>query len=152
MRAEVISASPNIPPLAHPSIPAAHPLVTVAIDPVLPSAPRSGVFHRLGFGGKARPLPEFTPPKALHQPSPELPPSLIGVIREQARIDVKVYIDRAGKVQYSELLSKGTRPDRDLASLAVFTSRHWEFSPARLDGEPVEAEVILHFRFGPESR
>lgn len=159
LAAEPLSISPKIPPparpaasVALPAFPVAHPLITVAIEPVVPVAQRVGVFHKLGFGGKARPLPDFTPPKALRQPSPEPSASQIAGIKEQVPVDVKVYIDRAGKVQYSELLSKGTGPDRDLATLAVFTSRHWEFSPARLGGEPVEAEVIVHFRFGPGSR
>jgi hypothetical protein len=104
------------------------------------------------LGGRGNPISDFTPPKAIHEPAAELSPRLVRDMKEQVPIDVKVYVDRTGKVEYAELLSKGTGRDRDLASLAVFTSRHWEFSPARLEGEPVEAQVILHFRFGPESR
>jgi hypothetical protein len=69
---------------------------------------------------------------------------------QEVAIDVKLYVDRAGKVDFAELLSNGTGANRDLASLAVFSSRHWEFSPAHLGDETVPAEVVLRFRFGPD--
>ena len=61
-----------------------------------------------------------------------------------------ISVDRAGKVEFAELLSNGSGPNRDVASLAVFASRHWEFSPAHLGNDSVPAEVVLRFRFGPD--
>jgi hypothetical protein len=62
-----------------------------------------------------------------------------------------LYLDRAGAVEYAELLSKGTGSNQELASLAVFTARKLQFSPARQGEETVPAAVLVRFRFGPEA-
>jgi outer membrane biosynthesis protein TonB len=67
-------------------------------------------------------------------------------------IDVKVYVNPAGKVDYSEVLSNVVEADRDLAALAMFSARRWEFVPARSGDEAVPGEVILHYQFGPGVR
>ena len=61
--------------------------------------------------------------------------------------NVKVYVNAAGKVEYSEVISKVAEADRDLASLAMFAARRWEFVPARSAGSAVAGEVILHYQF-----
>jgi TonB family protein len=66
-------------------------------------------------------------------------------------VRVKVYVDRSGKVEYAELLSDGTGSNRELASLAVFAARRWQFAPANRAGKPVEAQAVLRFRFGPNT-
>jgi len=66
-------------------------------------------------------------------------------------IDVKVYVNPAGKVDYAELLSKVSKADVDLASMLVFSARRWEFVPARDGADPASGEVILHYRFGPSN-
>ena len=63
------------------------------------------------------------------------------------KVNVKVYVNAAGKVDYSEVISKVAEADRDLASLAMFAARRWEFVPARSAGSAVAGEVILHYRF-----
>jgi len=55
-------------------------------------------------------------------------------------------------VDYAELLSDGSRLDRDLVSLAIFSARHWQFAPAQSGDQKVPAEVVLRFSFGPDSR
>jgi outer membrane biosynthesis protein TonB len=67
-------------------------------------------------------------------------------------IDVKVYVNPAGKVEYSEVLSKVAGTDRDLAASALFSARRWEFVPARDSDGTVPGEVILHYQFGPGAR
>jgi hypothetical protein len=93
---------------------------------------------------KAR--PDFVPPKVLREVSPEIPASLRGSLKPDASIDVKVHVDRAGQVEYAELLSNAADAGREATSLAVFSSRRWKFAPAQLAGEPVPSEVILRFR------
>ena len=127
------------------------PLVSVATSPV-PLPHRKALLRELGISGKSDKAAEFVPPTPIREPPTELPPELRHRLKSQVAMNVKVYIDRDGKVTYAELLSKGTGPNRDLASLAVFASRQWEFSPARLGDETVPAEAILRFRFGPEVR
>ena len=67
-------------------------------------------------------------------------------------IDVQVYVNQTGGVEYSEVLSKVTPENRDLAAAAVFSARKWGFVPARAGSEVVSGEVILHYRIGPVSR
>jgi hypothetical protein len=63
-------------------------------------------------------------------------------------LDVRVYINRSGKVDYAEMLSDLTAENRDLAALGVFDARHWEFTPARLAGHVVPSQLVLHYRYG----
>ncbi len=53
---------------------------------------------------------------------------LLGVAARDVKINVKVYVNPSGKVDFSELVSKVPDTDRDLAVLAVFAARRWEFS------------------------
>jgi hypothetical protein len=67
----------------------------------------------------------------------------------QVNIDVKVYVNASGKVEFAELLSEVAEANRDLATLATFSARRWEFTPAREGQNAVPGEVILHYKFGP---
>jgi outer membrane biosynthesis protein TonB len=73
-------------------------------------------------------------------------------VAQDVNIDVKVYVNPLGKVDYSEVLSKVPETDRDLAALAVFSARQWEFVPARAVDGNVAGEVILQYEFGPAVR
>ncbi len=88
------------------------------------------------------------PPTPLHRVSPELTAGERAELTNPVQVNVRVYVDEKGKVQYAELASDGKRHP-NLASAAVFASRHWNFTPAEQDGQPVPGEVILHFRFAP---
>ena len=72
-------------------------------------------------------------------------------IKREVRIDVKVWVDSSGMVDDVELLSNGTGRNRDVASLALFSSRRWEFVPAHTGDRNVPGKLILHYRFGPEA-
>jgi len=102
--------------------------------------------------GKQSKHTQIIPPVLTHEAPLRIPRELRQRIRHEVPIDVKLHIDRAGKVEFAELLSDGTGSNRDLASLAVFSSRHCQFQPAHLGGEAVPGEVVLRFRFGPETR
>lgn len=95
--------------------------------------------------GKRSLRTDYVPPVPLHKSAiPGVPR------RDIARdIDVKVYVNPAGKVDYAELLSKVSKADVDLASMLVFSARRWEFVPAREGTGPAPGEVILHYRIGP---
>jgi hypothetical protein len=97
--------------------------------------------------GKRRLQTTYVPPAPVREPSvPALP---VQNLEHPVNIDVKAYVDQSGKVDYSEVLSKVTSSDRDLAAAAVFSARKCEFTPAREGSEPVRGEVILHYQFGP---
>jgi hypothetical protein len=100
--------------------------------------------------GKRYRRPDYVPPAALRNPGLTSP--LQRSVPRDVNIDVKVYVDPAGKVEYSEVLSKVAGPDRDLAASALFSARRWEFVPARDGDGTVPGEVILHYQFGPGAR
>lgn len=99
---------------------------------------------------KPRQHSDFVPPIPTRLYSPEIPANLRHELKEEVSVDVKVYVNPSGAVQYAELLSNGTGARRDIASFAVFESRRRKFRPALVGGQPSEGEVILHYRFSPE--
>jgi hypothetical protein len=139
----------GVPRLSIPAAPDA--FVRVTVDPVLPTR-RWGRLGKLGLGGKGEKRTVFFPPTPVHRPATDVPPELSRRIGRNVPVDVKVYVDREGKVAYAELLSDAAGLDRDLVTLAVFSSRRWQFAPAQSDGENVAAEVVLRYRFGAGDR
>jgi hypothetical protein len=93
---------------------------------------------------------DYVPPTPLRNPGPPDPPHRN--IARDVNIDVKVYVNASGKVDYSEAFSKVAESDRDLAAVAVFSARRWEFVPARTGDGTVPGEVILHYQFGSKAR
>jgi hypothetical protein len=125
------------------------PFVSVEVD-LLPNSPRGRLLGKVPLFHKGHKPASFVPPTLLKQAPLDVPPDLRR-IKVEVLLDVKLYVDRSGRVEYAELLSNETRSNRDLATLAVFSSRRWQFSPARLAADTVPAEVVLHFRFGPKT-
>ena len=97
---------------------------------------------------RLHPAPKFEPPRPVHESTPVVGDPLRRSLKSEVPLDVRVYINRSGKVDYAELLSDITGGNRDLAALAVFDARHWEFTPARLGTRLVPGRAILHYRFG----
>jgi hypothetical protein len=127
------------------------PFVSVTADPVTqPSG--GGIASALSPSTRRNRAARFTPPAVLRPSLPEVPADVRSHLKREVLINVKVYVNPSGKVDFAELLSNGTGANRDLASMAVFSSRRWEFSPASLDGQPSEGQVVLRFRFGTETR
>ena len=117
----------------------------VTMSPLRPKINAIPLFRKLSLDSG------FVPPTPIRKPSPELPASISQGLRRVVLVDVKVFVGATGDVQYAELLSNGTGPDREIASFAVFESRGWKFDPARLKGQSVDGEVILHYRFSPST-
>ena len=155
------TALPEPPMIQQPAaVPAGHGkdlLQAIATAPDTALAGTNGTAYRVDVQpvqrhGRSIPLigkrslrAEYVPPVPLHKSViPNVPR------RDTARdIDVKVYVNPAGKVDYAELLSKVSKADVDLASMLVFSARRWEFVPARDGADPASGEVILHYRFEP---
>jgi hypothetical protein len=125
---------------------APEPLSTVSVETVPESQPARFVdrIPLLGRRGRNR---DFVGPKPVHKAIPEVPIELSRGLKEQQPVDVRVYVDERGKVKYAELLSDAIGLNRNLASLAVFNARRWEFTPARLEGHTAPGQVILRYRF-----
>jgi len=102
-----------------------------------------------GLLGRRRKIPDFEPPALLRAASPQIPADLRPRITREIAIDVKLYVNPSGRVDYAELSTDHTVSNRDLETLAVFAGRKWEFAPARIAGRNAPSEAILHFRFAP---
>jgi hypothetical protein len=116
----------------------------VTVEPV------SGARRNIPLIGKHLRRPDYVPPAALRDPGLSIPANRN--LPKDVKINVKVYVNPSGGVDYSEVTSKVPETDRDLASLAVFAARRWEFAPAREGDSTVAGEVILHYQFGPGAR
>jgi hypothetical protein len=129
------------------------PFVIVTVDRT-PKPGTGGLLRKLPLVGKRykrTDRADFVPPAPVKQGPTELPAKLRQGIVNEVPIDVRVYVDRTGKVEFAELVSEGKGSNQELSTLAVFSARRWEFSPAHLGDEPVPAEVVLRFRFGATS-
>jgi hypothetical protein len=135
-----LSSSLPAPVVAAP----ADPFVSVEVEPLI--SDRRRLLEKLRRVNRSETT--VVPPRPVRQPLPEIPSALRQRIRDVVPINVNLYLDRAGAVEYAELVSDGTGANREIASLAVFTARHWQFSPAQQGGGPVPAKVLVRFRFG----
>jgi len=119
----------------------ANPSFHVSVEPV------TGSRRSIPLIGKRTRRADYVPPVPLRNPGLTIPPSRN--LARDVKINVKVYVNPSGKVDYSEVVSKVPETDRDLAVLAMFSARRWEFVPARDGDSTVPGEVILHYQFGP---
>jgi len=95
--------------------------------------------HNVVAGGK-----DFVPPRPIHELQFVLPPGGVPALAQKKQMDLKASIDASGHVTRVELLSPR---DEELVTLAAYAANHWNFTPARVDDQPVPGEVILHFHF-----
>jgi hypothetical protein len=116
-----------------------------------PASPLARVIASIPLVKKLRRDSDFVPPTPSLSPLPRIPADLRRRLTGVISVDVKVFVNSIGDVQYAELLTNGRGADREIASLAVFESRRWKFHPAQMRGEPASGEVILHYRFGPST-
>ena len=125
------------------------PKITVAVEPVKPSRFGTMVGHIPLLKRLKKHQQAFVPPAPVREVRPQLDGKSRRTIDRAMAVDVRVFVTAKGKVEYAELL-RGPANRNDLAALAVYTARKWEFAPARLGDEKMPGEVILHFKFSPE--
>jgi TonB family protein len=87
-------------------------------------------------------LPYDTPPNPIYRALASYPDAAGGI---EGTVVVQVKVDKQGSVTDASVLSKGGNPALEWAALDA--AKQWRFEPARLRGEPVEAEVSIPFRF-----
>jgi CheY-like chemotaxis protein len=120
---------------------------TVTFEAVTESHP-GGVMGKMPLLRRLHRGPEFEPPRPVQQTTPTVPEELLRTLRTEVLVDVRVYINKSGKVDYAELVSDITAVNRGFASLAVFDARHWEFEPARSGKRIVPGRALLRYQFG----
>lgn len=79
--------------------------------------------------------------------APTFPPELQSLALTRKVVEVKVTIDKKGKVSKAEAV-----PQKNISLFLVNSSvnaaRSWKFQPAMRDNEPVSSESVLQFVFG----
>jgi TonB family protein len=88
----------------------------------------------------------YESPKPLKEVQPSVSPSEAAVTHP-VPVEVRVFVTESGSVDFAELMSDGNNPR--LAAAAISAARKWNFAPAKMGGENVPGEMILHFRFEP---
>jgi outer membrane biosynthesis protein TonB len=89
----------------------------------------------------------YVAPWPVNRVEPEPSFSLHPFIVPEVQINVRVIIDRGGRVVRAESLSRGNPLMEHLSKIAVKAARQWTFSPARRDGQSVPSETMLQFQF-----
>lgn len=122
-------------------------IITVTAEP----AGGSGVGRLIGHIPFVRrlknPKEPVVPPRVRREVRPSLTARDQREITSEIPVNVKVYVNESGRVEFAELL--GDSEHRNLAAAAVYAARRWEFSPAQKGEEKAPSEVILRFRFAP---
>ena len=88
----------------------------------------------------------FQRPVAITKVQPAFPSSLRSAVSRPINVDVRVVIDKTGRVIKAEPVSPKTGI-QFFTAVAVRAARLWRFQPARRGTEPVESEMVLQFVF-----
>jgi periplasmic protein TonB len=88
----------------------------------------------------------FDPPVPVVKRSPVVPPELRNVMGKQTVVQVRVTIDKDGKVAKADAIPQGN-VSKLLLNAAVDAARSWRFQPARRNHEPVSTDWVLQFVF-----
>jgi hypothetical protein len=154
-----VAAAPKLPDVAAFQSPGGNPAMNTRKKLPQPAvmvswevAPESGLRHLANkipwvnrLPGYSREGPRFTPAQPVRRFVPVVPPQVLHDLPVLGPVDVRVRVDDWGNVGYIELLSG----HNDFGDLAARAAARWRFLPARLDGRPVDCEMILHFRLRP---
>jgi hypothetical protein len=117
----------------------------IALDrlPGSPPAPAARPSHQLLPSPK---VTTYEPPVAVVKTQPAFPPELRNLIGKRMVVEVKLTIDKNGKVFKAEAIPQGNISKYWLNS-AVDAALTWKFKPARSNSEPVWSEAIVQFVF-----
>ncbi len=102
--------------------------------------------------GTAQPRPveaiaSYQPPRPLHQVMPNVELLQPVGLAQGMQARVEVLVDSTGRVTSAEALKAGTTANESLVNSAVSAARQWTFSPATLDGKPIDARHTIVFQF-----
>ena len=95
----------------------------------------------------AAPPVSFVAAVPIRKIQPAVPPNLHSMIPAALSIEVKVEIDKEGRVVSATPVDLVTPAQKLLAPEAAQAARLWRFEPARRNQEPVPSEATLKFDF-----
>jgi hypothetical protein len=95
--------------------------------------------------------PSFVAARPIHESLPDLPAVVRATVASEVEVQVKVQVDESGRVVQVNLVEL-TGPANDaLVSATRQAALLWRFAPAMRESQPVTSEVILMFRYIPET-
>ena len=100
---------------------------------------------RLHLEGSTAALPYDVAPVPVYRALASYPEAALGI---EGTILVRVHVDTQGQVRDAKII-EGGNPALEWA--AMDAARRWRFQPATRNGQPVEAEVTIPFRFSSTS-
>ena len=119
----------------------------VSVEPVESGALKRVARHIPLFGSIGGGGSDFTPPQVIHSFAPKVPADLARSLTGPLPIDLKLKLDKTGRVRSVEVISKQKSPE--FTELAGGAAYRWQFEPAHVKDKTVPSEVIAHFRFRP---
>ncbi len=96
---------------------------------------------------EAPPEAGYVEPEVVSRVAPEVPEGIRPRITAPQPIDVKVSIDRQGRVTSAVPIQHGEGLINYLAERAVAAAKEWTFKPATQAGKPVASSRTIHFVF-----
>jgi protein TonB len=126
------------------SLPAGRPVGHLLVNmPNLTSAAGSWILKFFELAGRPLVAGHLEPPEPIRKVDPKYPPWLM-----EAGVEGDVLLDAViepdGRVRQIRIL-RGLHPELDRLAAEAFA--RWQFRPARMDGEPVELEVLAQIPF-----
>jgi hypothetical protein len=95
----------------------------------------------------APPPINYVAASSVRKVQPAIPADLRAAVQGLVSVEVKVGIDRAGKVVQATPFGVATAAQKLLAPEAARAALLWQFDPARQNGTPVYSEAVLRFEF-----
>jgi serine/threonine-protein kinase len=131
---------------AAPEAPNSETVATTSFEPIGPSRLHK-VLNRISPARVVHPHEkvDFVPAKAIHAATAWASLGLMRGTRGQVSADIRVTIDKRGKVTSVNLDSAAEKGP--LPGAAMAAAWNWAFRPARKGSNPIESQAILHFRF-----
>ena len=129
-----------------PEAPGSETVATASFEPLGPSRIHK-VLSRISPARVVHPHEKvgFLPAKPIRAITPGAPLRLMRGARGPVLADVRVTIDKGGKVTSVNL--EPPTQNGPLPGAAMTAAWTWTFTPARKGSNPVESQAILHFRF-----
>jgi TonB family protein len=110
-----------------------------AITTPLPATSRTAAIASTSL--PAGPVTQGAP---LNQTMPEISSRARSTIHGTVRVVVKVRVDKSGAVSSA---APASSPSRFFSDAAVQAAKQWDFTPAKISGQPVPSDWLVRFDF-----
>ena len=123
---------------------AAAPTNSAALSTAAVSTPLPATSRTAAIASTSLPAGSVTQGAPLNQTMPEISSRARSTIHGTVRVVVKVRVDKSGAVSSAVPASS---PSRFFSDAAVQAAKRWDFTPAKISGQPVPSEWLVRFDF-----